>query len=67
MYNWDTNTRVLKKHSGEYTLWKLNQLINFGLNNQKLNLKQVKSLWKELKIDPKRSNFLHFLIWGNQS
>ena len=37
MYNWNTDTKELEKNPEEYTIWKLEQLINYGLDGEKLN------------------------------
>jgi hypothetical protein len=67
MYNWSTDTKKLSKDPEKYTIWKLEQLINFGLDGQKLNLKELKKYWNQLNIDPLYKKYLHFLIWPKQS
>ncbi|HCS78637.1 TPA: hypothetical protein DIV55_02740 [Patescibacteria group bacterium] len=64
MYNWSIDKRALKKQS---TAWRLNQLLNFGLNGEKLNLNLIKKHWKFLSLDPARKKFLRLLIWGKPS
>lgn len=61
MYNWNTNTDKLKKNPEKYTIWKLEQSINFGLNGQKLKTEELKSYWAKLTIDPQRRKLLE--IW----
>ena len=34
MHNWNTDTKILKKNPEEYAVWKLEQLINFGLDKE---------------------------------
>lgn len=63
MYNWSTRTSEFKKNKKEYTVWKLEQLINFGLNKKKINRKELKKYWKSITIDPKKSHYLSFLLW----
>lgn len=67
MYNWNTDLSVLKKSGGEYTIWKLNQMINYGIGDEKLDLNLVKKYWKRLDLDSKRKKFLNFIIWGKLS
>ena len=67
MYNWNTDLNELSKDKEKFTIWKLNQLINFGLNGERLNLKLVKKYWNKLTIDPKRKKFLQLILWPNQS
>lgn len=64
MYNWNTDLSSFDKKSPEFTIWKLNQLINFGLNGEKINFNLVKKYWGELSLDKNRKKFLRALIWG---
>ncbi len=60
MFNWNTDVKGMKK--GERSIWKLEQLINFGLNGSKVNLKAMKKNWKKLKLDPKRKRFMKLFM-----
>jgi len=60
MYNWSTDTSTLKKHPEKYIVWRLEQLINFGLGDEKLDKVELKKYWSQLHIDPKRKNVLSF-------
>ncbi len=53
MYNWNTDTTQLKKNKKKYTIWKLEQQINYGLgiNGKKINRKDLKKYFNELNID----------------
>ena len=63
MHNWSTDTTQLKKNRHKYTVWKLEQMINFGLDGEKINKKAVKKYWSELQLDPSRKKFLSLLLW----
>lgn len=67
MYNWNVDIKKWKKSDPRFIIWKLNQLINFGLGGEKLDLKLVKKYWNKLSLDPKREKFLKFLIWQKPS
>lgn len=67
MYNWNTDTKLLKKDKVKYAIWKLNQLINFGLNGEKLDLELVKKHWFQIYTDDPTKKFLRLLLWGKQS
>lgn len=67
MYNWNINTLKLKKNPEKYTIWKLEQSINFGLNGQKLKEADVKKYWTKLSLDPQRKKLLEMWIWPKQS
>lgn len=68
MINWTVDKAKFKKEQPkEFTLWRLTQLINYGLDGEKLDKKEVIKNWAYLdkKIDPLSRNYLKFLIWGN--
>lgn len=63
MYNWNTRLYKWNKKSESYLLWKLQQMINFGLNGEKLDLFLVKKYWSKLDLDPQRKKFLKLILW----
>lgn len=64
MYNWSVNTKKLAKYPEKYTIWKLEQLINFGLNGKKLKLTELKKYFRKLNIDPQKKRYLSSLLNG---
>ena len=62
MYNWSTDTKTLSKYPDKYVVWKLEQLINLGLNGQTLDPKELKKYFNQLQIDPQKKKYLMFLI-----
>jgi hypothetical protein len=62
MHNWSTNERALKKNPKKYIIWRLEQLINFGLGDEKLDKRAVKKYWSQIKIDPSRRAFISLLL-----
>lgn len=62
MYNWSTDTKKLSKYPEKYAIWKLEQLINFGLNGQKLNLTELKKYFSKLNIDRQKRKYLAYLL-----
>lgn len=62
MYNWSTDTKKLSKYPEKYAVWKLEQLINFGLNGQKIKASELKKYFPKLNIDPQKRKYLSFLI-----
>jgi len=60
MYNWSTDE---KKISGEAKkIWRLEQLINYGLNGEKLPASELKRLWSKLNLDKSKATFIKFLL-----
>lgn len=49
MYNWSTDEEYLKQFPEEYEKWRLLQLINYGLDGEKLDLAKLKKYWLEIK------------------
>ncbi|MEK7533085.1 MAG: hypothetical protein AAB542_01515 [Patescibacteria group bacterium] len=66
MYNWNTPKKNIGT-SKQSIIWKLNQQINFGLNGKKINLGLVRKYWNSLSLDPKRKQYLRYLLWGKLS
>ena len=60
MFNWNTDTSKIKRK--EKRLWHLEQLINFGLNGEKINARELKKNWNKLSLDPKRKKFLQLIM-----
>ncbi len=67
MYNWNTDTKELKKNPQKYAKWRLEQLVNYGLNGEKIDEKELKKYWNELHIDPNRRKVLETWLWPAQS
>lgn len=70
MWNWSTDEKTFKKKSPEqYRLWRLIQLINYGLDEgEKLDREEVKRAWPEIKdqLDPYKARAIEYLLWGKQ-
>jgi hypothetical protein len=67
MYNWNIDTTTLREDPEAYTIWKLEQMINYGLDGGKLERRLLEKYWDRLRIDPKRRATLAFFLWGKQS
>ncbi|OGY85547.1 MAG: hypothetical protein A2233_03110 [Candidatus Kerfeldbacteria bacterium RIFOXYA2_FULL_38_24] len=67
MKNWSTDIHVLKKDKKQYAIWRLEQLVNFGLHaNEKIPKTALKKYWNEIHIDPVKKKYLAFLLWNKQ-
>ena len=67
MYNWSTDEeKFKKKNPRKYQLWRLEQLINYGLDGEKLDREEVKKAWPRIKdaLDPYAKRAIEFLLWG---
>ena len=67
MYNWSTDEERLKKENPEgYKIWRIIQLINYGLDGEKLDKKEVIKAWTKIKdqLDPYARRAIEYLLWG---
>ncbi len=62
MKNWSTNTKELKKDKDKFAVWKLEQLINFGLDGKKLKINELKKYWNIIDIDSFKKKFLALFV-----
>lgn len=63
MYNWTVDIKQLKKDKKKFSIWKLEQLVNFGLNGEKLSMADLKKHWSKLDLDPKKKKYLSLILW----
>ena len=64
MYNWSVDEKAFKKADPEgYQIWRLEQMINWGLGDEKLNERKVRKYWNRLFMDPQSKKYLEFLLW----
>lgn len=64
MYNWSVDEKQFKKEDPEgYLIWRLEQMINYGLGDEKLDEKLVRKYWKRIFIDEPTRRYLEFLLW----
>ena len=66
VYNWSVDTKELKKDKEKYTIWKIEQMVNYGLDGEKIDEKLVKKYWKKLHLDPFYKEYLKFLLWSKK-
>lgn len=64
MYNWSVDEKQLKKYPKEYQIWKLEQMINWGLGGEKINKRLLLRYWRKLFMDKPTRNYLKFLLWS---
>jgi len=67
MINWSTDEKKFKReHPKQYKIWQLTQLINYGLDGEKLSESEVKKSWMNIKdnLDPYKKRALEYLLWG---
>lgn len=67
MRNWSTDTTELKKDKKQYAVWRLEQMVNFGLDGKKINCAELKKYWRMLHLDPNKKKYLKILLWPKKS
>ena len=64
MYNWSVDEEQFKQADPEgYEIWRLEQLINWGLDGEKLDRNKLRLFWNRLSLDEPTKNYLSFLLW----
>jgi hypothetical protein len=67
MFNWSVDVQYFKQNSPQkYEQWRLIQLINYGLDGEKLSVKKLNKHWPEIKdkiISKDIKNYLEFILW----
>lgn len=64
MYNWSVDEKKIRKNKEKYAIWRLEQMVNFGLGKEKLKTNILRKYWSKLQIDPARKKFLQLLLNG---
>ncbi len=62
MKHWSVDTENLKRDPKAYSIWKLEQMINFGLGQEKINKQELSLHWNEINLDPHKKKFLALLL-----
>jgi len=62
MKNWSTNTKKLRKNKDKFAVWKLEQLVNFGLGKSKIKKRELKKYWNIINIDEAKRKFLSLFV-----
>ena len=65
MKNWNTDVSKFKSKKDK-RIWELSQMINYGLDGEKLDENELKENWDDIKpmLDLERARMLEYLIWG---
>lgn len=66
MKNWSRTIEKFDKKSDQYEIWKLEQLINFGLDGEKLSRYLLKKHFSMLEVDNNKKTYLKYLLKDNK-
>ena len=62
MKNWSTDILKLQEDREKFLPWRLEQLINFGLGEEKIDINELRKYWNILNIDPYKKKFLSLFL-----
>ena len=63
MRNWSVDEEQFKKENpAAHQRWRLEQLINYGLDNEKISEQELRANWHKLSLDSARRRFLALLL-----
>ncbi len=62
MKNWSTDVSELQKDADKFSTWRLEQLINFGLGEEKIDINELRKYWNVVHIDPFKRKFLSLFV-----
>lgn len=58
MYNWSVDEKKFKKENPKgYQIWRLEQMINWGLGGEKLDKRLLHKYWSKLFLDPFKKRY----------
>ena len=67
MRNWSTNTKNLRENPEKYSIWQLEQQLNYGLyEDEKIERKKLEKYLPLLNIDQDTRNLMEFLLYGKK-
>lgn len=62
MKHWSVDTRELEKDSDALAVWKLENAVNFGIRDGKINRQDLLAYWDKLELDPHKKKFLSLIL-----
>lgn len=60
--HWSVDETELKKDPERYAIWRLEQRINFGVGEEKLDRAELKKYWDKIDIDPAKRRALSLAL-----
>ena len=62
MRHWSVDTTELEKDPRKFAIWRLENAINFGIREGKINERELEDNWNELNLDPHKRKFLALIL-----
>lgn len=63
---WDYTKTEYKKQAKKDPVWKLERLINFGLDDEKIERELLEKYFNKLKITDDRRAFFELILWNKK-
>ena len=60
--HWSVDTTELEKDPQALARWRLEQAINWGMRDGKINESELRAQWDTLDLDPYKRKFLSLLL-----
>lgn len=60
--HWSVDEERLRDNPEQYAVWKLEQRINFGIGEGKIDRSELKKYWDKIVIDPYKRKALSLII-----
>jgi len=65
MNNWSVDEEQLERNPEAYEMWRLSQMVNFGLGDGRISILDYKKYSDKVSIDdPWRKRYLDMLVYG---
>jgi len=61
---WDYAQKAQGAQAAADPIWKLERMINYGMEGEKLNRAELEKYLPQLNITPERRAFLELLLWN---
>jgi len=65
--HWSVDTTELKKDEEAFTIWDLEQRINWGIGESKISRKDLLKYWNKIDIDPFKRKALSLTLFPTPS
>lgn len=62
--HWSVDTTELAKDTEQFSIWKIEQKVNWGIGEEKLKAADLRKYWDKIDIDPFKRRALELAIFS---
>ena len=62
--HWSVDTDELAKNSEAFTIWKIEQRVNWGIGEGKMRITDLRKYWDKIDIDPFKRRALELAVFS---